>query len=273
MGSPGSAARVLLLESRLQSVLADLVRQAGWEPLCAPAVREVEADPEEVRGPLERLCRGDVGLVVLQTGVGAARLEQLAHRLGLGEAFLQAVRTVPLALRGPKPASVAGRWGVRAAFAARSPYTTRELCLALDPAELAGRAVFVQHHGEPNGALASYLLGRGALPVDALPYRWALPEDPGPLRDAVGQVVRGEVDAVLVTSRAQVLHVFQVAAAMGMVDAFRRALNHTVVGAVGPVARRALEDQGVRVAVEPPQPKMVPLVQSLRSHLDARRSR
>lgn len=262
--------RVLLLESRQADALAGLVRQAGWEAVAVPAVVEVEATPEEVREPLARLCRREVALVVLQTGVGTERLHRLAERLVLADEFLQTLRELPVAVRGPKPTAVLHRWGVRPALAAPSPYTTAELCQALASVDLAGRSVFVQHYGEVNEPLRAALEERGAVTVDAVPYRWALPEDVGPLQEAVRGLVAGAFAALLVTSRPQVRHLFQVAADMGLAEALRQRLNGAVaVAAVGPVARRALAEQGVPVAVEPERPKMAPLVQALRAHLAA----
>lgn len=264
------SSRVLLLESRQADALAGLVRQVGWEAVTVPAVVEVEAAPEEVREPLARLCRREVALVVLQTGVGTERLHRLAERLDLAERFLEALHALPVAVRGPKPTAVLYRWGVRPAIAAPSPYTTAELCQALASVDLAGRAVFVQHYGQINAPLRAALQERGATPVDAMPYRWALPADVGLLQEAVRALIDGAFAALLVTSRPQVLHLFQVAADMGLAEVLRRSLNDAVaVAAVGPVARRALAEQGVPVAVEPERPKMAPLVQALRAHLAA----
>lgn len=272
--APSSRPRVCLLESRLSSVLANLATQAGWEAVCAPAVVEAEADPREVEEPLSRLCRGEASLAVFHTGTGADRLHRLAGELGLGEAFLRALRSVSVAVRGPKPAAVLGRWGIRPAFSAASPFTTAELCRALEVADLGAQAVFVQHHGEPNGALVTYLAQRGATPVEALPYRWALPEDLSPLQGAVRRLVDGEIDALLITSRPQVLHLFQVASQMGAREALHRALaSRVTVAAVGPVARRALEERGVSVAVQPAVPKMAPLVHELTRYFQQRHGR
>ncbi|MDR7415370.1 MAG: uroporphyrinogen-III synthase [Armatimonadota bacterium] len=260
--------RVLVLESRMPEILATLGRRAGWEVVCAAAVVEVDADPEEVRTPLERLCQREVDWVVLQTGAGAERLYRIAEHLGLGQPYVEALRTVPVAVRGPKPAAVLQRWGIRPTLAAPSPYTTAELCAALDSVPLAGKTVFVQHYGEGNEPLRAYLLGRGAAVVDAQPYRWALPPDPRPLREAVRGLVEGAFSAVLVTSRPQVTHLFRVAEELGCAEALREALNGRVtVAAVGPVSRQALLDRGVPVSVEPPHPKMKPLIESLREHL------
>ena len=72
---------------------------------------------------------------------------------------------------------------------------------------------------------------------------------------------------MVITSQPQVKHLFEVAEAQGEGGALREALNSRVtVAAVGPVARRALDQRGVRVRVEPSQPKMVPLVAALAAY-------
>lgn len=266
---PGlSGRRVLVLEARLTSVLAALVARRGGEAVCVPAVVEVEAPTHEVAAPLSLLCKQMVDIAVLQTGVGTERLYRQATALGLGEAYLEALRHVLVAVRGPKPTAVLHRWGIRPAIAARSPYTTEELSTVLGEHALSGRTAFVQHYGEMNERLREFLRGRGATTVDALPYRWALPEDLEPLRGAVSGLGRGAFDALLITSQPQVKHLFAVADTLGAAGTLREGLNSRVtVAAVGPVARRALDRQGVRVSVEPSQPKMAPLVDALAAHL------
>ncbi len=262
-----SGRRILVLEARLADTLAGLVAGRGGEAVCVPAVAEVDAPAEEVAAPLRVLCNRTVGLVVLQTGVGAERLHRQAAILGLGDAYLEALRGLPVAVRGPKPTAALAKWGIRPTLAARSPYTTGELCAVLAGFPLSGTSVFVQHYGEMNRPLCEFLMSRGATPVDALPYRWGLPEPPEPLRKAVDELERGEFDALLVTSRPQVRSLFEVAESRGSAAALRDALNSCVaVAAVGPVARGALEQRGVRVQVEPRQPKMVPLVDALAAY-------
>jgi len=258
--------RVLILEARLTSVLADLVDRRGGEAMCVPAVVEVEAPPDEVAAPLSHLCRIGVDLIVLQTGVGTDRLHRQAAVLSLGDAYLEALRRIPVAVRGPKPTAVLHRWGIRPTIAAVSPYTTEEVCAALAGHPLSGKTVFVQHYGETNERLRDFLHGLGATTVDALPYRWALPEDLGPLRGAVEGLGRGEFDVLLVTSQPQVKNLFAVAETLGATMALQQALSRVVVAAVGPVARRALDRYGVRVTVEPSQPKMAPLVEALAAY-------
>ncbi len=270
MGLAGK--RVLILEARLPDILADLIVRQGGDAVCAPAVQEVEAPAGEVAAPLTALCHREVDIVVLQTGVGTERLYRQAVALTLGEAYLEALRHLPVAVRGPKPTAVLHRWGIRPAISAPSPYTTAELCAALAGLSLSGKAAFVQHYGRTNEPLRDFLRSRGATTVDALPYRWALPADPAPLRRAVEGLMRGEFDALMITSQPQIAHLFAVADTLGATEALRQALNGGVaVAAVGPVARRALHRYGVQVTVEPSQPKMTPLVRALADHFQAPR--
>ncbi len=267
MGLAGK--RVLVLEARLPDVLAGLVVRQGGEAVCVSAVVEVEASIDEVAAPLRALCGGAVDLIVLLTGVGTERLHRQATALNLGEAYLDSLRRLPVAVRGPKPTAVLHRWGIRPTIAAPSPHTTAELCQALADVDLSGRTVFVQHYGQTNESLRDVLHGRGATTVDALPYRWALPEDPEPLRGAVRGLIGGQFDALMITSQPQIVHLFAVADSLGAADALRGALNGGVtVAAVGPVARRAASKLGVQITVEPSQPKMNPLVHALAAHFD-----
>ncbi len=261
--------RVLTLEARLPDILADLITRQGGEAVCVPAVTEVVAPADEVAAPLSTLCRQAVDLVVLQTGVGTTYLHRQASALGQGEAYLDALRRLPIAVRGPKPTAVLHGWGIRPALSAPSPHTTAEVCATLDAVPLAAARVFVQHYGQPNEPLRQYLRGRGAATVDALPYWWGLPQDPAPLREAVQALQQGRFDALVITSMVQVVHLFAVAETLGTTEGLRQALNdRIVVAAVGPVARRAIEGYGVRVTVEPSQPKMAPLVHALAAHFD-----
>lgn len=268
--------RVLILEARMSSELAGLISRHGGQPILAPALREVP-DPEapEVGAFLERLIRGEMDLLVLQTGVGTRALLEGARRRGWEEPTVEALGRVRLACRGPKPTAVLRSLGLKPHVVAPPPHTTAEFIGALreqgwpEP----GWRVGLQHYGADNPDLRAYLEGQGARPVEVRPYRWERPEDPEPLREAVRRVVAGEVEAVLFTSKPQVEHFFGTAEEMGLAEALRSALSDRVVtAAVGPVARRTLEARGVRVAVEPSpsQPHMGPLVRALVRHWEER---
>jgi uroporphyrinogen-III synthase len=138
---------------------------------------------------------------------------------------------------------------------------------ALAEHDLAGRVVAVQLAGEPNPELHQALAARGAQVEELAPYRWALPLDQAPLERFLADVAVGRIDAVVVTSSAQVQNLFTIAARHGGAEALRRHFRATIVASVGPVCTRALQAHGVQVDVEASPPKMGPLVAALATAL------
>ncbi len=254
--------RVVVLESRRAAEIATLVRKQGGEPFLAPSMREVPlAEPPAALAFARALGAGEVDVVVLLTGVGTrALIDAMAPALPRERAAELLGRTM-LVARGPKPVAVLRELGLVPALAVPEPNTWRELLAALDAAgSLAGKRVAIQEYGVSNSELLDGLRRRGAL-VTAVPvYRWALPEDLGPLAAAIGRIVAGEADVALFTSATQVTHVMQVARERGVAAALATAFRRVVVGSIGPVCSTALRAAGLPVDLEPIHPKMGPLV-------------
>jgi uroporphyrinogen-III synthase len=91
-------------------------------------------------------------------------------------------------------------------------------------------------------------------------YRWALPEDLGPLEVAIRAIAAGELDVALFTTATQVAHLLQVAGRMGLEPAVRDGLARMVVASIGPTTSEELRAQGLRIDMEPSHPKMGILV-------------
>src|SRR5207245_1420037 len=138
-----------------------------------------------------------------------------------------------------------------------------------------GRPVAVQEYGISNLELLQGLKERGAEVTRVPVYRWGLPQDLLPLRAALQAIADGQVRVVLFTNANQVENVMQVARDAGLDERVRAALARGVVASVGPIASESLRNHGLAVDVEPPHPKMGPLVReaSLRCHeiLNAKR--
>ncbi|HZD41969.1 MAG TPA: uroporphyrinogen-III synthase [Terriglobales bacterium] len=111
--------------------------------------------------------------------------------------------------------------------------------------------------------LPLHLSRSGAIVVSIPIYRWALPADLAPLRQAICKILRGEVDAALFTSGTQVEHLFKVAADDNAAQPVALALKRIVVASIGPVCTQALERFEIRPDIEPPHPKMGILVAEL----------
>jgi uroporphyrinogen-III synthase len=162
-------------------------------------------------------------------------------------------------VRGPKPLAVLRELKIQPWVTAPEPNTWRELLRAIDAetdATLAGLRVAVQEYGAANPDLLGGLEARGAR-VTAVPvYRWALPEDVAPLQEAARAVAAGEVDVAIFTTGMQVVHLFQVAAALGLEEAVRQGLSRMVVASIGPTTSEELRQQRLTIDLEASHPKM-----------------
>jgi uroporphyrinogen-III synthase len=253
--------RVVGFESRRAEEMATLVRRHGGAPLIAPSMREVPlAEQAEARDFARALAAGAVDVVILLTGVGTRALAEAAAPILPRAAFAAALGGTRLVARGPKPVAALRELGLTPTLVIPEPNTWREVLAGLDAhLPVAGRRVAVQEYGVANPELLAGLAARGAEVRRVPVYRWALPEDLGPLRAAIERIVAGDVDVALFTSATQVQHVGAVAAEARR-DALIAGLAATVVGSVGPVCSEALRAAGVAVDVEPTHPKMGPLV-------------
>jgi uroporphyrinogen-III synthase len=253
--------RVLTLESRRSSEMAALVSNYGGQPLSAPALREVPLDTNtEAFAFIDSLLRHEFDLVILLTGVGTRALLAVVDRRGLRSAFLAALGSTRIAARGPKPVAVLRELGLTPWVVAPEPNTWKELIAALDAkaAELTlrGARVAVQEYGTSNAQLLDGLRERGAAVVSVPVYRYALPDDLGPLEAAVRAVAGRDLDVVLFTTATQVVHLLDVARRMNVEPAVRQGLAAMAVASIGPTTSEELREQGIAIDIEASHPKM-----------------
>lgn len=264
MHLPGSFGGRLVVgfESRRAAEMASLIERHGGRAVSAPSLREVALEQPAAALPFaEALGAGRIDVVVLMTGVGTRGLVEAVAPVLDRSAFAAALARTTVVVRGPKPAAVLRELGVTGFVTVPGPNSHREVLGVLEGlGALAGRRVAVQEYGAPNRALVEALEGRGAEVVPVAVYRYALPEDTGPLRRALHGVAEGEIEIALFTSRAQVEHALLVAGEEGIEERVRARLGRGLVGSVGPVCSEALRLEGLPPDVEPEHPKMGHLV-------------
>ncbi|MFN8545450.1 MAG: uroporphyrinogen-III synthase [Candidatus Binatia bacterium] len=248
---------VVTFEARRADELAHMLERHGARVVRAPALREDRlADCPEAVALARRLEAGAVAAVVLLTGVGtralvAAVTPTCAH-------FPALLAGVPILARGPKPLAALRELAVGSAHVVPAPHTWREVLGAVDGLRLAaGATVAVQEYGAPPTALLDALEARGLRVLRVPVYRWALPDDTGPLADAAALLGRGAADVAVFTSGVQVEHLFRVASDS---TGLRAGCARTVVASVGPVCSEALEAHGLAPDLEAHPPKLGPLV-------------
>jgi len=261
--------KVVTFESRMATAMADMISRHGGIPISAPAVREIplEENPAALEFAKELLA-GRIDLVVLLTGVGTRALVAAVETAFPRAEFLAALGRIPTIVRGPKPQAVLRELGVPIAVAVPEPNTWREILSAIDEAAipLSRRRVAVQEYGRGNPELLAGLEAKGASVMRVPVYRWALPEDCGPLRRAIMAIIEGQVDLVLFTTSVQVDHLLQVAGESGLEESLRAALRDTVVASIGPMCSEALREHSLVVDLEPEHPKMGHLVVTAARH-------
>jgi uroporphyrinogen-III synthase len=256
--------RVLALETRRASEIERAVRDLGGESLVVPAVREIRLEPQEHAFRFASgLLRGNYDVVVFLTDPGVrALMEQIRAQYPI-EDFVAALRRTAIVSRGPKPAAALAEYKIPVTAIAPEPCTWREVMSALETRfgeQLRTMRVAVQEYAASNPEFLLTLAER-TLSVTRVPlYEWALPEDVKPLRECVLGVARRYVDVVLFTTAVQVIHLFQVATAMGCADSLRAGLAACAILSIGPSTSEELRRHGLTPDFEPSHPRLATLV-------------
>lgn len=255
--------RVCSFESRRGEEMRNLIERAGGTATIAPSMKEVPlADNAPVFGFLQRLLAKEIDTLIFLTGVGArALLEAAATRVPQAET-VAAINAGRIIVRGPKPVPVLKEAGIRIDIRAPEPNTWREILAAIDGAgiDLVGQRIAIQEYGAPNRELEAALRDRGAIVETVSVYRWSLPDDIGPLQQAIEQTIAGAFDGLLFTSAQQAHHILKVADQMGCRAEWLAAANRCVIGSIGPTATETLVQVGLQPDLEPEHGKMGHLV-------------
>ena len=252
--------RVIAFESRRAVEIAELIRRKQGDPFVAPSMREAPLDDtHDAFLFAERLFDGDFDMMIFLTGVGTRALNQALSQRYQEDEFAASLRKLAIVARGPKPAAALREMRVPVTVLVPEPNTWREVLAALE-----GRAekkVAVQEYGKPSPELMEGLKRRGAQVTAVRVYRWDLPEDTNPLREAARRIARREADVALFTTSIQVAHLLRIAREEDIEDDVLAGLSRMAVASIGPSTTEALEEFGISADLQPSHPKMGFLVQ------------
>jgi len=251
--------RILALESRRAPEIAELIRRQGGAPFIAPSMREVPIEQNSAFMDFaERLAGGDFDMMILLTGVGTRQLNRALSEAYQEETFTDALRKLTIVARGPKPVAALREFGLKPAIIAPEPNTWREVLKSIEGRP--ERGIAVQEYGRSNEQFLEALRANGAEVTPVRVYRYGLPEDTAPLKEAVRRLAAGEFDVVLFTTAVQADHLLQVAGETGIEEAVRAGLAKCMIASIGPTTSEALEEFGIHPSMEPSHPKMGILV-------------
>jgi uroporphyrinogen-III synthase len=255
---------VAFLEGRRTAELADLIERHNGIPLPAPCLREVHApESPELQASIARALAADLSVAIFLTGVGTTTVFEAAGHMQREADLRRQLDQATVVVRGPKPGAVLRKLGVRIDLDAPPPNTTAEVLAVLEPVDLRARTVAVQLYGEPHPTLSQALAARGAQVLELAPYVWDRPVDPTPILHLLDALDQRQVDALLITSQAQVENLFGVAAEANRLPA----LDGVAIGAQGPVAEAALDRRGLHADFTPRHGHMGALVLAAADYL------
>jgi uroporphyrinogen-III synthase len=253
--------RVLSLESRRAKEMEALIVREGGVPFVAPSVKERAVDDEQAAFRfVEQLEADEFEMVICETAVGLGLLRDTVAKEMPLERLSAALRRVTIVSRGPKPVTILKALEVPIHVVIPEPNTWKEIVQVV--ACRGERRIAVQEYGRPNVEMNRALEQLGATVTPVALYRWELPDDLGPLREAARRLAARECDVVLFTSSIQLDHVMEIGRSLGVEQEIRRALDDVVVASIGSVMTATLIACGRAPDIVPKHPKMWSLVKA-----------
>ena len=193
-------------------------------------------------------------MVIFLTGVGTRQLVKVLSTRHEVSAITEALRKTAIVARGPKPSAALRELSVPVTVNAPEPNTWRELMHALEGRS--ERRVAVQEYGRPSDELIAALQARGVEVTSVPVYSYGLPEDRGPLRQAVTSLSESAYDVTLFTTSQQVVHLMLIAREMDLEEAVAQGVRKSVIASIGPTTTETLVDYGFTPDLEPSHPKL-----------------
>ena len=253
---------VAAFESRMATEMARLIERYGGQPFVVPALREVpiQDNPTLLRFG-GRLIDGQVDILILMTGIGTTALFDILRSCHPLPSIMAGLKQTAIVARGPKPVAALKNLGLTPTLTVPEPNTWVEVVSTLDEYRpVKGLRVAVQEYGMSNPDFLEALKQRGGEVFLVPIYRWALPEDTGPLKQVLDEIIAGNIKAMLITNAAQVDHVMQLLEREGLTVQFKEACRKMIVASIGPTASERLRHYDLPIDFEPNHPKMGVLV-------------
>ena len=197
-------------------------------------------------------------MILFLTGVGARLLQRVLATREPETRFIEALRTLTVVARGPKPVAVLREWQVPVHVTVPEPNTWRDLLTAI--ADRPESSVAVQEYGRSNPELMEGLAAQGRTAFRVPVYQWSLPDDRAPLQEALNGLLEGKYQAALFTTGVQIEHFLAFADEQGKRAQAVKALEKVFIGSIGPTCTESLQASGLTPALEPSHPKMGILV-------------
>ena len=257
--------RLLTFESRRAKEINELISTYGGQAHSAPSMREVPLRPNESTDRfLDALRSEELDVCVFTTGVGVEALNQAIAPQCTTSEMRRLLKPVTIVARGPKPRAALRKLGIDVDHSVREPNTWHEIVDLLAKYNLVNqRRIAVHQYGRHNENLDRALIERGGQTLNVSTYRWAMPSDLTPLRNAVDLLCDRRIDVAVFTSGQQCVHLIEIAARLNKTEQIIAAANNLAIASIGPICSEVLSNNGFLVDIEPAKPKLGPLIHEI----------
>jgi len=257
--------KVTAFESRRAKEIEKLISYHGGVPRVAPSMREIPlSQSTDALNFAKNLIAGKFDIVILMTGVGTRALLKAVTTKYPEKEFIKALKKTTIVARGPKPIAALREMGLKANIIVPEPNTWRDILITLDTEiKLKGKRIAVQEYGIPNREFINSLRKEGAKVTPVPIYKWALPENLEPLKDAIKSIKNSKEDISLFTSSQQIYHLFEIASRDGSQDELKEGFKKIVIASIGPTTSETLNRFGLSPDYEPDSPKMGNLIREM----------
>jgi uroporphyrinogen-III synthase len=133
--------------------------------------------------------------------------------------------------------------------------------------ELKGIHIGIPRSSMANSELGDSLKERGAQVTEVTAYISRPPQDRSKAVQLIEDLVAGKVDAVTFTSASTAKNLAEIAEEEKMLKQLHEGMGKTVVAAIGPRAKGAIEELGFKVDIVPENYSIMDLVETLVSNL------
>lgn len=229
--------QILVTRARKQaSVLSQLLRQLGAEPMEVPAI---EITIPEDNPPLEKALNAleRYHWIIFTSANGVEAFFHHLNKLGKDSRQLKGISICAI---GPATEEALGKRGLRADLVPQD-YTTEGILLSLMKESLSGKSFLLPRAEIANPELAQGLLRRGAKVEEIALYQTISPSQM--LSQARQKLERGEIDIATFTSSSTVRNL--VAMLSGKLDL----LNKVEIACIGPVTAATAQELGLKVDI------------------------
>jgi uroporphyrinogen-III synthase len=226
-------------------------------------------DPAPIEAWIRRFIDKPGDDLVLMTGEGLRRLMKVARRIGVEQDFIAAVGKARKFARGPKPGRALREIGLEPQVTTEKP-TSEGIAEMLSRFDLKGRRVGLQlYPDKDHRVLIGAIAAQGAEVDTVLPYVYDAEAADANIVTAIGEMARGRIDAIALTSSGQVRRLIEVARAHNCEAQLREGLAHTPIASVGPVVSDELKSHGLHADIYPANDAffMKPLISAMAASL------